>query len=106
MNFSRPFIERPIGTTLLAIGLFLIGAAAYVSLPVASLPSIEFPTINVVATLPGGDPETMAARVAAPSLRRNHPACVTGPLPPFPCRLRSFRRPSVRAGPGCGRANR
>jgi len=70
MNFSRPFIERPIGTTLLAIGLFLVGVVAYFSLPVASLPSIEFPTIRVTATLPGGDPETMAARVAAPLERR------------------------------------
>jgi multidrug efflux pump len=70
MSVSRPFIERPIGTTLLAIGLFLIGAVAYFSLPVASLPSIEFPTIRVTANLPGGDPETMAARVAAPLERR------------------------------------
>ncbi len=70
MNFSRPFIERPIGTTLLAIGLFLVGVVAYVNLPVASLPSIEFPTIRVSATLPGADPETMAARVAAPLERR------------------------------------
>src|SRR5262245_5721477 len=70
MHFSRPFIERPIGTTLLAIGLFLAGVVAYVNLPVASLPSVEFPTIRVNATLPGGDPETMAARVAAPLERR------------------------------------
>jgi multidrug efflux pump len=70
MSFSRPFIERPIGTTLLAIGLFLVGAVAYLSLPVASLPSVQFPTIRVNATLPGGDPETMAARVAAPLERR------------------------------------
>ena len=70
MNVSRPFIERPIGTTLLAIGLFLVGAVAYLSLPVASLPSVEFPTIRVTASLPGGDPETMAARVAAPLERR------------------------------------
>jgi hydrophobe/amphiphile efflux-1 (HAE1) family protein len=70
MSFSRPFIERPIGTTLLAIGLFLAGVVAYLSLPVASLPSVEFPTIRVNATLPGGDPETMAARVAAPLERR------------------------------------
>jgi multidrug efflux pump len=70
MNFSRPFIERPIGTTLLAIGLFLVGVVAYLSLPVASLPSIQFPTIRVNAFLPGGDPETMAARVAAPLERR------------------------------------
>src|SRR5262245_49428698 len=70
MHFSRPFIERPIGTTLLAIGLFLAGVVAYVNLPVASLPSIEFPTIRVTAGLPGADPETMAARVAAPLERR------------------------------------
>jgi multidrug efflux pump len=70
MNFSRPFIERPIGTTLLAIGLFLVGVVAYFNLPVASLPSIEFPTIRVSAALPGADPETMAARVAAPLERR------------------------------------
>ncbi len=70
MSFSRPFIERPIGTTLLAVGLFLVGVVAYFSLPVASLPSVQFPTIRVVATLPGGDPETMASRVAAPLERR------------------------------------
>jgi len=70
MNFSRPFIERPIGTTLLAIGLFLAGIVAYLNLPMASLPAIEFPTIRVTATLPGGDPETMAARVASPLERR------------------------------------
>src|SRR6185295_4098280 len=70
MSFSQPFIERPIGTTLLAIGLFLVGAVAYLNLPVASLPSVVFPTIRVNATLPGGDPETMAARVAAPLERR------------------------------------
>lgn len=45
MNVSRIFIERPIGTALLAIGLFLVGAVAYVFLPVASMPAIEFPTI-------------------------------------------------------------
>jgi multidrug efflux pump len=70
MNFSRPFIERPIGTTLLAIGLMLLGIIAYRFLPVASLPSVEFPTIRVSASLPGADPETMAARVAAPLERR------------------------------------
>jgi len=70
MNFSRPFIERPIGTTLLAVGLMLLGLVAYRFLPVASLPSVEFPTIRVIASLPGADPETMAARVAAPLERR------------------------------------
>ncbi len=70
MSFSQPFIERPIGTTLLAAGLFLIGVVAYFNLPVASLPAVEFPTIRVSASLPGADPETMAARVAAPLERR------------------------------------
>ncbi|HEY5216718.1 MAG TPA: efflux RND transporter permease subunit, partial [Pseudolabrys sp.] len=70
MNFSRPFIRRPIGTTLLAVGLFLVGAVAYSFLPVASLPSIDFPTINVSANRPGAEPNIMAATVAAPLERR------------------------------------
>ena len=70
MNFSWPFIRRPIGTTLMAIGLFLLGAIAYAFLPVASLPSVEFPTISVNASRPGADPNTMAATVAAPLERR------------------------------------
>ena len=70
MNFSWPFIRRPIGTTLLAIGLFLVGAVAYGFLPVASLPNVEFPTINVTANRPGADPNIMAATVAAPLERR------------------------------------
>jgi multidrug efflux pump len=70
MNFSLPAIVRPIGTTLLAMGLMLLGLVAYRFLPVASLPTVEFPTIRVNANLPGADPETMAARVAAPLERR------------------------------------
>ncbi|HTT49523.1 MAG TPA: efflux RND transporter permease subunit [Pseudolabrys sp.] len=70
MNFSYPFIRRPIGTTLLAIGLFLVGAVAYSFLPVASLPSVDFPTIFVTANRPGADPNIMAATVAAPLERR------------------------------------
>jgi multidrug efflux pump len=70
VNFSRPFIERPIGTTLLAIGLFLVGVVAYLFLPVASLPSVEFPTIRVSASRPGAEPGTMASTVAAPLERR------------------------------------
>jgi hydrophobe/amphiphile efflux-1 (HAE1) family protein len=70
MNFSRPCIERPIGTTLLALGLLLLGIVAYRFLPVASLPSVEFATINVTANRPGADPETMAATIAAPLERR------------------------------------
>jgi len=70
VNFSSPFVRRPIGTTLMAIGLFLVGIVAYFFLPVASLPSVEFPTINITASLPGADPNIMAATVAAPIERR------------------------------------
>src|SRR5262245_8462832 len=70
MSFSYPFIRRPIGTTLLATGLFLVGAVAYTSLPVASLPNIEFPTIYVSANRPGAAPAVMAATIAAPLERR------------------------------------
>src|SRR5438093_126293 len=69
-SFSEAFIRRPVGTALLAIGLFLVGAVAYRFLPVASMPTVDFPTINVNATRPGADPETMAATVAAPLERR------------------------------------
>ena len=70
MNFSYPFIRRPIGTTLMAIGLFLVGAVAYAFLPVASLPNVELATISVNASRPGAEPNIMAATVAAPLERR------------------------------------
>jgi multidrug efflux pump len=70
MNISEPAIRRPIGTTLLAIGLLLVGAVAYRFLPVASMPTVEYPTISVSASRPGADPETMAQTVAAPLERR------------------------------------
>ena len=70
MNFSYPFIRRPVGTTLMAIGLLLVGLVAYQFLPVASMPTVDFPTINVTASRPGADPVTMAATVAAPLERR------------------------------------
>ncbi|MCW6510327.1 efflux RND transporter permease subunit [Lichenifustis flavocetrariae] len=70
MSISDLFIRRPIGTTLLSVGLFLIGAVAYFQLPVASLPGIDFPAIRVNASRPGADPATMAATVAAPLERR------------------------------------
>ena len=70
MNISRPFIRRPIGTTLMAIGLFLVGAVAYAFLPVSSLPNVDLATIAVTANRPGADPNTMAASVAAPLERR------------------------------------
>src|SRR5438045_9135964 len=70
MNFSGPFILRPVGTALLALGLFLAGAVAYGFLPVSSMPTIEFPTIRVSASRPGADPTIMAATAAAPLGRR------------------------------------
>ncbi|XHR28935.1 MAG: efflux RND transporter permease subunit [Chthoniobacteraceae bacterium] len=70
MNLSEPFIKRPVGTSLLAIGLALLGITAYHFLPVASLPRVDFPVINVSSSLPGGDPATMASAVAAPLERR------------------------------------
>src|SRR2546422_10868612 len=70
MSFSEPFIRRPVGTTLLAVGLLLVGAVAYSFLPVSSMPTVDFPTISVTANRPGADPETMAATVAAPLERR------------------------------------
>ena len=73
MSISGPFIRRPVATTLMAIGLFLAGVVAYFFLPVASLPSIEFPTIRVIASRPGADPATMAASVAAPSASSSGP---------------------------------
>ncbi|ETR75106.1 acriflavine resistance protein B [Afipia sp. P52-10] len=69
-SFSEPFILRPVGTILLAIGLFLTGVVAYLALPVASVPNIDFPVISVSASRPGADPTVMAATVAAPLERR------------------------------------
>jgi hydrophobe/amphiphile efflux-1 (HAE1) family protein len=70
VNVSRLFIERPIATTLLAAAIVLSGIFAYRLLPVASLPNVDFPTIQVSAALPGASPETMASSVATPLERR------------------------------------
>src|ERR1700726_792675 len=70
VSISEPFIRRPVGTTLLAIGLFLVGVVAYEFLPVASVPNVDFPSIRVNATRPGADPSVMASTVAAPLERR------------------------------------
>ncbi len=70
MSVSEIFIRRPIATSLLAVGLFILGGAAFNLLPVAPLPHVDFPTISVRAQLPGADPETVAATVAAPLERR------------------------------------
>ena len=66
MNISAVFIHRPIGTILLMFGLLLCGLVTYPLLPVASLPNVNFPTVQVTAQLPGADPQTMASSVATP----------------------------------------
>src|SRR5580692_7754863 len=70
MNISAPFIRRPVATSLLTVALFLAGALAYRLLPVAPLPEVEYPTINVSAGLPGASPDTMASAVATPLERQ------------------------------------
>ncbi len=70
MNISAPFIRRPVATSLLAAAVILAGIGAYRLLPVAPLPRVDFPTINVSASLPGGNPDTMASAVATPLERR------------------------------------
>jgi len=78
VNVAEPFIRRPVATTLLTLALALSGALAFGLLPVAPLPQVDFPTIQVAAALPGASPETMATSVAAPLERRfGHIAAVT-----------------------------
>ncbi|WP_175784276.1 efflux RND transporter permease subunit [Burkholderia ambifaria] len=66
MNLSRPFITRPVATTLLALGVALAGLFAFIKLPVSPLPQVDFPTISVQASLPGASPETVATSVTSP----------------------------------------
>lgn len=70
MSLSTPFIHRPIATSLLAIGLAIAGIVAFQFLPVAALPQIEFPTINIQASLPGASPEIVASSIATPLERQ------------------------------------
>jgi multidrug efflux pump len=78
MNLSAPFIRRPVGTTLLTIAVCITGAIAFVVLPVAPLPQVDFPTISVSAGLPGASAQIMAASVATPLERQfSHIAGIT-----------------------------
>src|SRR4029434_8177275 len=70
MNISKPFIERPIATSLLMAGLLFAGIVAYPMLPVAPLPQVDFPTIQVSAPLPGASRETMSSPRATPLERQ------------------------------------
>ncbi len=66
MNLSAPFIARPVATTLLTIGIALAGLVAFLKLPVSPLPKVDFPTIQVSASLPGASPETVATSLTTP----------------------------------------
>ncbi len=78
MNISEPFIRKPVATTLLLIAVALAGSVAFQILPVSPLPQMDFPTIQVQASLPGASPETMASSVATPLERQfAHIAAVT-----------------------------
>src|SRR6204780_5933556 len=66
MNISAPFIQRPIATALLMVGLLVGGLIAYPLLPVAALPNVNSPTLTVTAQMPGMDPQTMGSTVASP----------------------------------------
>ncbi len=70
MNFSETFIHRPVATTLLMAGIGMFGVVSYRALPVSDLPDVDFPTITVMAGLPGADPATMASAVATPLERQ------------------------------------
>src|SRR5499425_2688081 len=69
-NFSAPFIRRPVATSLITLAILLSGLVAFRFLPVAPLPSVDFPTISVGAGLPGASPETIASAVATPLERQ------------------------------------
>ena len=78
MNISAPFIARPVATTLLTAGILLVGVIAFNVLPVSPLPQVDFPTISVSASLPGGSPEITASSIATPLERQfSHIAGIT-----------------------------
>jgi multidrug efflux pump len=70
VNLARPFILRPVATTLLMAALLLAGGLAYRLLPVSALPEVDYPTIQVVTFLPGASPDVMASSVTAPLERQ------------------------------------
>ena len=76
MSVSATFIRRPVATSLMAIAFLLVGIVGYLNLPVASLPNVDFPTVQISTSLPGASPETMASNVATPLERQF--ALITG----------------------------
>ena len=74
MNFSQPFVRRPIGTVLLTVGVALAGVTGFLLLPVSPLPQVDYPVISVTGSIPGASPETMATSVATPLKNSPSPA--------------------------------
>src|ERR671919_418800 len=70
MSPSRPFILRPVATTLLMVAILLAGVVAYRQLPVSALPEVDYPTIQVLTFYPGASPDVMASGVTAPLERQ------------------------------------
>src|SRR6201747_1633865 len=70
MSPSRPFILRPVATSLLMAAIFLVGAVAYKQLPVSALPQVDYPTIQIVTFYPGASPNVVATTVTAPLERQ------------------------------------
>src|ERR1700730_1324326 len=70
MSPSRPFILRPVATSLLMVAILLVGVVAYTQLPVSALPQVDYPTIQVVTFYPGASPDVMATTVTAPLERQ------------------------------------
>ncbi len=70
MNLSQPFIQRPIATSLLMVGLLLVGAVAYKQLPVSALPQVDYPTIQIITFYPGASPDVMTSSITAPLERQ------------------------------------
>ena len=66
MSPSRPFILRPVATTLLMVGIMLVGFVAYRQLPISALPQVDYPTIQVLTFYPGASPDVMTSSVTAP----------------------------------------
>ena len=70
MNISEPFIRRPVATSLLMVGVLLVGLLGYDFLPISALPPVDFPTIQITAQYPGASPDVMASSVTTPLERQ------------------------------------
>ena len=70
MNPSRTFILRPVATSLLMVGILLVGGVAYQQLPISALPEVDYPTIQIITFYPGASPDVMASSVTAPLERQ------------------------------------